>query len=166
MSRQPIILVATASFAYGSPTPLEKKLSPVGTSPGRLVETDTDFNLTAEHPKLLDLPGNANVLGDQFPPRGLTVNWEQNVAFTSEVVSPVTILKPAPGIQRANTLRLWNLKERTIANCEGRETVGLERQESWSQLERCTPPKRGFAKRFLASVHIYGVSARRKGLLE
>lgn len=86
--------------------------SAVGTSPGRLVETDKDFNIIAEHPK--DIAGLTNILGEQFSPHGLSVDWEKNIILTSDFVVPITILKPSLGIVKANTLRLWNLASRTI----------------------------------------------------
>lgn len=86
--------------------------SAVGTSPGRLVETDANFNIIAEHPK--DIAGLANIAGEQFSPHGLSVDWEKNVMLTSDFVVPITILKPSLGIVHANTLRLWNLASRTI----------------------------------------------------
>jgi len=88
--------------------------SAVGTSPGRLVETDNQFNIIAEHPKLTDIPGNLNVLGEQFSPHGLSVDFAKNLILTSDFVVPVTILKPTLGIQRANTLRLWRLSDKKI----------------------------------------------------
>lgn len=87
-------------------------LAAVGTSPGRLVETDAKFNIIAEHPK--DVAGLTNILGEQFSPHGLTVDWEKNIILTSDFVVPISILKPSLGIVRANTLRLWNLASRTI----------------------------------------------------
>ncbi len=86
--------------------------STVGTAPGRLVETDKDFNIIAEHPK--DIAGLTNILGEQFSPHGLSVDWEKNIILTSDFVVPITILKPSLGIAHANTLRLWNLASRTI----------------------------------------------------
>jgi hypothetical protein len=84
----------------------------VGTSPGRLVETDADFNIIHQHPE--DVAGTLNILGEQFSPHGLSVDWDKNIILTSDFVVPVTILKPSLGIQHANTLRLWNLASRTI----------------------------------------------------
>lgn len=86
--------------------------SAVGTSPGRLVETDSDFNIIHQFPE--DVPGLLNVLGEQFNPHGLSVDWEKNLILTSDFVVPLSILKPSVGIQHANTLRLWNLDSRTI----------------------------------------------------
>ena len=86
--------------------------SAVGTSPGRLVETDSDFNIIAEHPK--DVTGLTNIHDEQFSPHGLSVDWEKNIILTSDFVVPITILKPSLGIVKANTLRLWNLASRTI----------------------------------------------------
>lgn len=84
----------------------------LGTSPGRLIETDADFNIIHEWPE--DVPGVLNILGEQFSPHGLTVDWDKNVILTSDFVVPLSILKPSLGIQHANTLRLWNLDTRTI----------------------------------------------------
>ncbi|KAF2663032.1 hypothetical protein K491DRAFT_645148 [Lophiostoma macrostomum CBS 122681] len=88
--------------------------SAVGTSPGRLVETDADFNIIHEWPE--DVSSTLNILGEQFSPHGLTVDWDKNIILTSDFVVPVTILKPASaiGIQKANTLRLWELDSRKI----------------------------------------------------
>ncbi|KAI0131862.1 hypothetical protein BJ170DRAFT_591844 [Xylariales sp. AK1849] len=88
--------------------------SAVGTSPGRLVETDADFNIIHEWPE--DVSGVLNILREQFDPFGLTIDWNRNLILTSDFVVPVTILKPTLGIQRANTLRLWALPTRTILN--------------------------------------------------
>jgi WD40 repeat protein len=88
--------------------------SAVGTSPGRLVETDADFNIIAEHPKLTDIESNLNILGEQFSPHGLSIDWEKKLILTSDFVVPITILKPTLGIQHANTLRLWNLDSKKI----------------------------------------------------
>jgi WD40 repeat protein len=86
--------------------------SAVGTSPGRLVEFDSNYNIIAQHPE--DLAGQLNILGEQFSPHGLTVNWEKNIGFTSDFVVPLSILKPSLEVVRANTLRLWDLENRTI----------------------------------------------------
>jgi hypothetical protein len=79
-----------------------------------LVETDADFNIIHEWPE--DVEGTLNILGEQFSPHGLTVNFEKQIALTSDFVVPLSILKPSLGIQRANTLRLWDLKSHTITN--------------------------------------------------
>lgn len=89
-------------------------IAALGTSPGRLVETDDNFNIIHEWPE--DVEGTLNVLGEQFSPHGLSVDWEKNLILTSDYVVPLSILKPSLGVQRANTLRLWNLKSRTIIN--------------------------------------------------
>ncbi|KAL1873415.1 hypothetical protein VTK73DRAFT_1006 [Phialemonium thermophilum] len=86
--------------------------SAVGTSPGRLVETDADGNIIHEWPE--DVEGTLNILGEQFSPHGLTVDFEKGIILTSDFVVPLSILKPTLGIQRANTLRLWDLPSRTI----------------------------------------------------
>ncbi|KAK3938725.1 hypothetical protein QBC46DRAFT_317331 [Diplogelasinospora grovesii] len=86
--------------------------SAVGTSPGRLIETDAGGNILHEWPE--DVPSVLNILGEQFSPHGLTVDFEKNIILTSDFVVPLSILKPTTGIQHANTLRLWNLASRSI----------------------------------------------------
>ncbi|KAK3353899.1 56kDa selenium binding protein [Lasiosphaeria hispida] len=86
--------------------------SAAGTSPGRLVETDPLGNIVHEWPE--DVESTLNILGEQFSPHGLSIDFEANVALTSDFVVPYTILKPTTGIERANTLRLWNIETRTI----------------------------------------------------
>ncbi|KAK0621764.1 hypothetical protein B0T17DRAFT_495011 [Bombardia bombarda] len=86
--------------------------SAVGTSPGRLIETDASGHILHEWPE--DVGGTLNILGEQFSPHGLTIDFEKNIGLTSDFVVPLSILKPTLGIQRANTLRLWNIKSRTI----------------------------------------------------
>ncbi|KAL4951180.1 hypothetical protein BDW69DRAFT_196680 [Aspergillus filifer] len=88
--------------------------SALGTSPGRLVETDAEFNIIHEWPE--DVDGLLNVLGEQFSPHGLNIDWERKKTLTSEFVVPISILKPSTGIQRANTLRLWDLASKKILN--------------------------------------------------
>ena len=89
-------------------------LAAAGTSPGRLVETDADFNIIHEWPEVKDLKSTANILGEQFSPHGLTVDYEKQIGLTSDFVVPLSILKPTLGPQFANTLRLWNLKDHSI----------------------------------------------------
>ncbi|RMZ81413.1 hypothetical protein DV738_g2196, partial [Chaetothyriales sp. CBS 135597] len=88
--------------------------SAVGTSPGRLIETDEEFNIIHEWPE--DVGGLLNILGEQFSPHGLTIDWEKNIILTSDFVVPLSILKPTLGIVYASTLRLWDLSSRTIIN--------------------------------------------------
>jgi hypothetical protein len=103
--------------------------SAVGTSPGRLVETDANFNIIHEWPE--DVSSTLNILGEQFSPHGLSIDFDKNIILTSDFVVPVTILKPASiaGIQKANTLRLWELSSRkiistiTIPNGQGIQDV-------------------------------------------
>ncbi len=86
--------------------------SAVGTSPGRLIETDANFNIIHEWPE--DVDGTLNILGEQFSPHGLSVDWNKDIILTSDFVVPITILKPTLGIQKANTLRLWSLSDKKI----------------------------------------------------
>jgi selenium-binding protein 1 len=88
--------------------------SAAGTSPGRLVETDANYNIINEFPALTDIAGNLNVVEEPFNPHGLTVDWNKNIILTSDFVVPVSILKPSLGIQHDNTLRLWSIDSRTI----------------------------------------------------
>jgi hypothetical protein len=88
--------------------------SAAGTSPGRIVETDANYNIINEFPALTDVAGNLNVVEEPFNPHGLTVDWNKNIFLTSDFVVPVSILKPSLGIQHDNTLRLWELDTRTI----------------------------------------------------
>lgn len=89
-------------------------IAALGTSPGRLVETDADFNIIHEWPE--DVEGTLNILGEQFSPHGISIDWKNNYILTSDFVIPLSILKPSTGVVRANTLRLWDLKTRTILN--------------------------------------------------
>ncbi|KAJ5239123.1 hypothetical protein N7468_003742 [Penicillium chermesinum] len=86
--------------------------SAVGTAPGRLIETDENFNIIHEWPE--DVDGLLNILGEQFSPHGLSIDWERKYILTSDFVEPITILKPSLGVRHANTLRLWDLDSRKI----------------------------------------------------
>ena len=88
--------------------------SAVGTSPGRLIETDAEFNIIHEWPE--DVEGTLNILGEQFSPHGLSIDWERKFILTSDFVEPISILKPSTGIKRSNTLRLWDLNSKKILN--------------------------------------------------
>ncbi|EPS39639.1 hypothetical protein H072_6558 [Dactylellina haptotyla CBS 200.50] len=88
--------------------------SAAGTNLGRLTEWDNSGNLIAEFPSLLDLAGTVNILKDQFTPHGLSADFNKNILLTSDFVVPLSTLKPTLGIQKANTLRLWNYSSRTI----------------------------------------------------
>ena len=88
--------------------------SALGTSPGRLIETDENFDIIHEWPE--DVEGTLNILGEQFSPHGLSIDWKRNVILTSDFVVPLSILKPSLGVVHANTLRLWDLETRTITS--------------------------------------------------
>ena len=77
-----------------------------------MVETDANFDIIHQWPE--DVPGILNILGEQFNPHGLSVDWDKNIILTSDFVVPLSILKPSLEIVHANTLRLWNLQTRTI----------------------------------------------------
>ncbi|KHN95582.1 Selenium binding protein (SBP56) [Metarhizium album ARSEF 1941] len=78
--------------------------SAVGSSPGRLVETDANGHIIHEWPE--DVEGTLNVLGEQFTPHGLSIDFKNNIILTSDFVVPLSILKPVSvlGIQKANTI--------------------------------------------------------------
>jgi selenium-binding protein 1 len=86
--------------------------SAVGTSPGRLIETDANFNIIHEWPE--DVEGTLNILEQQFSPHGLSIDWDKKLILTSDFVEPITILKPSLGVRHADTLRLWDLETRKI----------------------------------------------------
>jgi hypothetical protein len=90
--------------------------SAVGTSPGKLVETDADFNIIHEWPEVLQIDSTLNTLERQFSPHGLSIDFEKNIILTSDFVVPLSILKPVSvvGPTYADTLRLWNLETREI----------------------------------------------------
>ncbi|KAK6496023.1 hypothetical protein TWF481_002051 [Arthrobotrys musiformis] len=88
--------------------------SAAGTNLGRLTEWDGQGNLIGEYPGLLDLAGTANILKDQFSPHGLAIDFDKKIILTSDFVVPLSTLKPTLGIQKAHTLRLWDLPSRTI----------------------------------------------------
>ena len=78
------------------------------TSPGRLLETDSNVNIIHEWPE--DVPSVFNILSEHFSPYWLSVDWNKNTFLTSDLVVPVTILKSTTGKVSANTLRLWDLE--------------------------------------------------------
>lgn len=53
--------------------------------PGRLIETDGNYNIIHEWPE--DLDGTLNILGEQFSPHGLSVDFERGLILTSDFVS-------------------------------------------------------------------------------
>lgn len=100
--------------------------SAVGTSPGRLIETDANFDIIHEWPE--DVEGTLNILGEQFSPHGLSIDWKNKFILTSDFVEPISILKPTTGVRRANTLRLWDLDSRTIINTLTIPDVSIPKQ--------------------------------------
>lgn len=95
----------------------------MGTSPGRLIETDENFDIIHEWPE--DVDGTLNILGEQFSPHGLSIDWKRKVILTSDFVVPLSILKPSLGVVHANTLRLWDLDSRTIIRTLTIPNVGI-----------------------------------------
>lgn len=88
--------------------------SAVGTSPGRLVETDENYNIIHQWPE--DVEGTLEVLDSQFSPHGLNIDFDRNIILTSDFVVPLSVLKPSLGVVGANTVRLWDLPSRKIIN--------------------------------------------------
>ncbi|KAG8529199.1 uncharacterized protein KY384_005834 [Bacidia gigantensis] len=83
-----------------------------GTSPGRLVETDNNFDIIGQHPQ--DVASQVNIFADNFNPHGLSIDFDKDIILTSDYIVPLSILKPSLGIIRDNTLRLWKLSSRSI----------------------------------------------------
>ena len=88
--------------------------SALGTAPGRLVETDENFDIIHEWPE--DVDGTLNILDKQHSPHGLSIDWEKKLILTSDFVEPISILKPSLGVRHADTLRLWDLDTKKILN--------------------------------------------------
>ncbi|KAJ3037850.1 hypothetical protein HDV00_001265 [Rhizophlyctis rosea] len=85
-----------------------------GTAPGRLVETDKNFDIIAEHPT--DLASTVDAVSPNFNPHGLSIDWERNTILTSDFAVPLTTLKPTTGVVYDNTVRVWDLDTRKIVN--------------------------------------------------
>ncbi|KAF2126740.1 hypothetical protein P153DRAFT_398845 [Dothidotthia symphoricarpi CBS 119687] len=90
--------------------------SAVGTLPDHLIEADADFNIIHEWPE--DIEGTLIILGEQCSPHSPSIDFEKNIILISDFDVPVIILKPASAadIQKANTLRLWELPSRKITS--------------------------------------------------
>ena len=88
--------------------------SALGTAPGRLIETDENFDIIHEWPE--DVDGTLNILDKQHSPHGLSIDWEKKLILTSDFVEPISILKPSLGVRHADTLRLWDLDTKKILN--------------------------------------------------
>lgn len=101
--------------------------SALGTTPGRLIETDANFDIIHEWPE--DVEGTLNILGEQFSPHGLSIDWKNKFILTSDFVEPISILKPSAGVRRANTLRLWDLDSRKIINTLTIPDVSIKKQK-------------------------------------
>jgi selenium-binding protein 1 len=71
-----------------------------------------DWLTVSQEGTLSILPGT----GKQFSPHGLSIDFDKGLILTSDYVVPYTVLKPSTGIQRADTLRLWDLNTRRITN--------------------------------------------------
>lgn len=81
--------------------------SAAGGAPGRVAEFDANLRLVREWPD--------NPPADGFNPHGISVRPEANLMITSDFLNPVTTLNVWSGpIEARNTLRVWDLAERTI----------------------------------------------------
>jgi len=86
-----------------------------GSSPGRLVETDSNYNIIGEYPSdLSSLTRTGDASAGQFSPHGLCLDPEQNIMLSSDFAVPKSLLKPSTGVQHADTLRLWNMTSKEI----------------------------------------------------
>lgn len=91
--------------------------SAVGLDGGRLIETDENYNIIRQLPD--DAAGLASLVGQQFSPHGLSIDFEAGLILTSDFIVPASILHPVfelTGKISANTCRLWDLNTRTIIN--------------------------------------------------
>ncbi|KAJ3277636.1 hypothetical protein HK104_003118, partial [Borealophlyctis nickersoniae] len=84
-----------------------------GTSPGRLIETNANFDIIAEHPQDLSQIGT---LYENFNPHGLAIDFARNTILTSDYIVPLSSLKPTTGVVFDNTVRVWDLDTRSIVN--------------------------------------------------
>ena len=81
--------------------------SAAGGAPGRVAEFDANLRLVHEWP---DQPP-----AEGFNPHGISVRPEANLMITSDFLNPVTTLNVWLGpIEARNTLRVWDLAQRTI----------------------------------------------------
>jgi len=78
-----------------------------GSHPGRVVEFDRNLRMVAEHP--------AQPPDHGFNPHGISVRPDRNLMVTSDFICPSTTLHVVPtGPDLRNTIRVWNLQQRTI----------------------------------------------------
>lgn len=80
---------------------------PMGHAPGRVAEFDRSLNLIKEHPD--------NPPDDGFNPHGIAVRPEVNLMITSDFICPTSTLDAvAGGLDLRGSIRVWDLKKRTI----------------------------------------------------
>ena len=78
-----------------------------GHSPGRVVEFNHKLEIVAEHP--------ATPPEDGFDPHGISVRPELNLMVTSDFICPSSTLHAvAGGLDLRGSVRVWDLKHRTI----------------------------------------------------
>jgi selenium-binding protein 1 len=68
-------------------------------SPGRLVETDANYNIIGEYP--MDLNGlthTGDATARQFSPHGLCLNAAKNIMLSSDFGVPNSLLKPSTAV--------------------------------------------------------------------
>jgi hypothetical protein len=80
---------------------------PQGHAPGRVVEFNQKLEIVAEHP--------ATPPEDGFDPHGISVRPELNLMVTSDFICPSSTLHAvAGGLDLRGSVRVWDLKHRTI----------------------------------------------------
>jgi hypothetical protein len=82
-----------------------------GAAPGRVVEYDSNYNVTGQWPVVPPLDG--------FNPHGIDSDEAHNLLLTSDFVCPLHTLNTVPGvvdggITARGTVRVWNLANRSI----------------------------------------------------
>ncbi|KAJ1973310.1 hypothetical protein H4R35_004186 [Dimargaris xerosporica] len=76
---------------------------------GRVVEYDANHNLVAKYPVDGDVPS-------RFYPHGIAVNEAANYMVTTDFVDLWSTLEPSKAPDIADTVRVWDLRNRTITH--------------------------------------------------
>lgn len=78
-----------------------------GSTPGRIVEMDKNFNITHEWPEQPPLDGSDL---SQFNPHGIDGDWNLGIMVTSDLVDPASTLNIVPGApQLRASVRYWDI---------------------------------------------------------
>jgi selenium-binding protein 1 len=79
-----------------------------GGTPGRVVELDSNMQITHEWP--------TSPPDDGFNPHGISISWDHNLMLTSDFVDPASTLNVTPGpVVFRGSVRVWNFSARTIS---------------------------------------------------